>query len=96
MFFWFEGKGVDVNADRWNVLVMLITLNQVEVPPVSLAKTVMAIKLEFAQLDWVHTILERNWNVYIVGTTSSHTRHMATAGHTEPAINPSATANARL
>ena len=53
MLLWLEGKGVDVNTDRWCAAVVLVRLNAVEVSALALCESVLAVELELGDLDWV-------------------------------------------
>ena len=53
MLLWLEGKRVHVDADRWDVGVVLVWLNQVEVVAIANLEAVVAVELEKRGNDWV-------------------------------------------
>jgi hypothetical protein len=52
---WLEGKRVNVDADRWDVGVVLVWLNQVEVGALTNLEAVVAVELEERGNNWVAT-----------------------------------------
>jgi hypothetical protein len=50
---WLECEGVDVDTRRWGAAVVLVRLNAVEVSALTLCESVLAVELEFGNLDWV-------------------------------------------
>ena len=53
MLLWLEGKRVHVDADRWDVGVVLVGLNQVEVGTLANREAVVTVELEKRGDDWV-------------------------------------------
>ena len=53
MLLWLEGKRVHVDADRWDVGVVLVWLNQVEVVAIANLEAVVAVELEKRGNHWV-------------------------------------------
>ena len=58
MFLGLESEGVHVNSGRWNVLVVLIRLDEIELPSIPLREPIMTVELEFSEASWVNTSLE--------------------------------------
>ncbi len=50
---WLEGKRIDVDANRWDVGVVLIWLHPVEVVDVANLEAVVAVELEKSRDRWV-------------------------------------------
>ena len=53
MLFWLEGKRVDVDADRGDVGVVLVRLDQVEVASLALRETIVTVELDLGDNDRV-------------------------------------------
>jgi hypothetical protein len=82
MFLRFKTEGVNVDAGRGNIFVVLIRLYKVEISPIPLREPIMSIELEFGEGDRVLSILERNGDENVVSTTSSNTGHGTSIGIT--------------
>ena len=62
MFFGFESERVDVDTGAWNVGVVLVRLDKIEVSAHAFRESVVTIELEFGTEDRVEasvTVLER-------------------------------------
>ena len=53
VFFWLKAEGVDVNTNSWDVFVVLVWLDKVEVSTFSFGESVVTVKLELGSFDWV-------------------------------------------
>jgi len=55
VLFWLERERVNVDADSWDVGVVLVWLNQVEVSALTNLEAVVAVELEERGDNWVAT-----------------------------------------
>ena len=55
MLFWFKAKRVNVNTGSWDIGVMLVRLDKIEVSAHALRETIVTVKLEFGREDRVET-----------------------------------------
>ena len=55
MLFWFQTKRVNVNTGSWDIGVMLLRLDKIEVSAHALRETIVTVKLEFGREDRVET-----------------------------------------
>ena len=61
VFFGLEAERVNINAGSWDVSVVLVWLDKIEVATITFREAIVAVKLDLASEDRVHaTVKERS------------------------------------